>query len=90
MQLVYNVYLLLIVVVLSAVGCAGSEVSKVPPPNPLAETIRVESTDLTVTLLQIIGPDDEGTVFENPGWSEYILEIENLSTNPLTIQNVKI
>jgi hypothetical protein len=90
MQLRYHIYLLLTVLVLSAVGCAESEVSEVPPPNPLAETIRVESTDLTVTLLQIIGPDDEGTVIENPGWSEYILEIENLSTNPLTIQNVKI
>jgi hypothetical protein len=90
MQLRYYICLFLIVLVLSAVGCAGPEVSKVPPPNSLAETIRVESTDLTVTLLKIIGPDDEGTLIENPGWSEYILEIENLSTNPLAIQNVKI
>lgn len=84
------IYLFLSVLVLSAVGCTEPKVSKVPPPNPLAESIRVESTDLTVTLLKIIGPDDEGALIETSGWTEYILEIENLSTNPLTIQNVKI
>jgi len=90
MLLRYYTYLFLIILVLSAVGCAGTKVSKVSPPSPLAEPIRVESTDLTITLLKVIGPGEEGTLIENPGWSEYILEIDNLSTNPLTIHNVKI
>ena len=79
-----------VVVLISAAGCAGTQVSKGTPPNPLTEAIRVESTDLTVTLLNIIGQDEEGTLIENPGWSEYMLEIESHSSKLLTIHNVKI
>lgn len=86
----YYICLFLIVLVLFTLGCAGTKVSMAPSPNPLTEFIRVESTDLTITLLKIIGPDDEGTLIEDPGWSEYILEIENISANPLTIHDVKI
>jgi hypothetical protein len=45
---------------------------------------------LTVILLNISGQDEEGTLIENPGWSEYMLEIENHSSKFLTILNVKI
>lgn len=90
MPLRYYAYVFLTVLALSVIGCAGTKVSEVPPPSPLTEPIRIESTDLNITLLKVLGPDEEGTLIENPGWSEYILEIENLSTNPFTIHNVKI
>jgi hypothetical protein len=33
---------------------------------------------------------DKGTLIDDPGWREYVIEIENLSTNDLTVQDVKL
>ena len=46
--------------------------------------------DLAVTLIGIAEQGDDGTLVEDPGWREYIMAIENLSTNVLTVQNVKL
>jgi hypothetical protein len=90
MLLRYMIFLLLLVLGLSVIGCAGTKDSKSPYFNPLTEPIRVESPDLSISLLNIIEADEEGTLIKSPGWSEYILEIENHSTNILIIHNVKI
>ncbi len=85
-----HIFLCLIAVMLSTVGCAGNKVSQMSSPRFTTEPMQVESSDLTITVLNIIGQEEEGTLIENPGWSEYIFEIENHSTNLLTIDNVKI
>lgn len=90
MLLRYMIFLFLLIFGLSVIGCAGTQESKRLNFYPLTEPVRVESADLTISLLNILGPDDEGTLIESPGWSEYILEIENHSTNILIIHNVKI
>ena len=52
--------------------------------------ILVKSADIAVTLLTIFKQGSEGTLVEDPGWREYVIEIENLSTNVFTVQNVKL
>lgn len=70
-------------------GCAGS---KAPSAGGVTLTgpIRMQSADLAVTLVRIAGQGDKETLVEDPGWREYGIEIENLSTNPLTVLNVKL
>lgn len=50
----------------------------------------MQSADLAVTLVRIAGQGDKDTLVEDPGWREYGIEIENLSTKPLTVLNVKL
>ena len=80
----------LLVLTLTVVGCAGPEVSKAPSANSMAGPIRVQSADLAVALIRIAEQGNKETLIENPGWREYVIEIENLSTNALTVQNVKL
>ena len=80
----------LLVLTLSVVGCAGPMVSKAPSANSMAGPIRVSSADLAVALIRIAEQGNKGTLIEDPGWREYVIEIENLSTNALTVQNVKL
>lgn len=80
----------LLVFGLSVIGCAGTQDSKGQYFYPLTAPVQVKSDDLTISLLNILGTDGEGTLIENPGWSEYILAIENNGTNFLIIHNVKI
>ncbi len=80
----------LLVLTLSIVGCAGPMVSKAPSANSMAGPIRVSSAELAVALIRIAEQGNKGTLIEDPGWREYVIEIENLSTNALTVQNVKL
>ena len=80
----------LLVLTLSVVDCAGPMVSKVPSANTMAGPIRVSSADLAVALIRIVEQGNKETLIEDPGWREYVIEIENLSTNVLTVQNVKL
>ena len=80
----------LLVLTLSIVGCAGPMVSKAPSANSMAGPIRVSSADLAAALIRIAEQGNKGTLIEDPGWREYVIEIENLSTNALTVQNVKL
>jgi len=80
----------LLVLTLTVVGCAGPKVSKAPSASSMAGPIRVKSADLAVALIRITEQGNKGTLIEDPGWREYVIEIENLSTNDLTVQNVKL
>jgi hypothetical protein len=96
--LVFGVFMLLrsyfllplLVLTLTVVGCAGPKVSKSPSANSMIEPIRVKSADLAVALIGIAEQGDKGTLIQDPGWLEYVIEIENLSMNSLTVQNVKL
>lgn len=79
-------FLLLIVVI---AGCAGSTAPG-DAGVTLTSPIRRQTADLAVTLVRIAGPGDKETLVQDPGWREYGIEIENLSTNPLTVRNVKL
>ena len=84
-------YLLsLFVLTVAVAGCAGPEVAKVPRASSMASPIRVESADLAVALIRIADEGNKETLIEDPGWREYVIEIENLSRNDLTVQNVKL
>jgi hypothetical protein len=83
----YSFPLLLLVLIVTAVGCAGPKVQNA---NLLANPIQVTSADLAVALLRIYGQVDTKTLTEEYGWREYVIEIENVSTNVLTVQNVKL
>ena len=80
----------LLVLTLSVVGCAGPMVSRTPSASSMAGPIRVSSADLAVALIRIAEQGNKETLIEDPGWREYVIEIENLSTNALTVQNVKL
>jgi ethanolamine utilization microcompartment shell protein EutS len=52
--------------------------------------IQVKSADLAVALIRIAEQGKKGTLVEDPGWREYVIEIENISNSALTVQNVKL
>ena len=79
-----------IVLALTVVGCVEPKVSKAPSSKSMAGPIRVKTADLDVTLIRITEQGNEGTLIEDPGWREYVIEIENLSTKDLTVQNIKL
>lgn len=83
-------FLLLIISSLTLAGCAGQKATKQPPPITITKPIRAESKEMAVTLISIAGQENEETLIEDAGWHEYVLEIENLSTYSVTIQNVKL
>ncbi len=72
------------------VGCNGPEVEKEPVDNLTVAPIRVISVNISAALIRSAGHDTEGTLIEEPGWREYVMEFENLSTNILTVQNVRL
>jgi hypothetical protein len=87
-MLLHHFFLLpLIVLTLTAFGCAGP---KVPSANLMSNPIRMESANLAVTLIRIAEKGDIDTLVEDPGWCEYVIEIENISKIALTVQNVKL
>lgn len=86
----FRFFLSILLVTCTTVGCAGSKTATAPYPNVMIEPIRVRSTNLAVTLLGIAGQGSEGTLVEDPGWFEYVIEIENLSSSGFIIQNVKL
>lgn len=80
----------LLTLALTLVGCAGPKVSQTPGPFSTAEPIRVQSDDIVAVLIGIAKQGDQGTLIEDPGWREYVIEIENLSTNTFIVENVKL
>jgi hypothetical protein len=80
----------LLVLTVTGVGCAGPKASKAPNTISMEDPIRVQSADLAVALIRIDEKGNKETLVEDPGWLEYVIEIENLSTNALTVQNVKL
>ena len=79
-----------LVLTLTVVGCVEPKVSKAPSAKSMAGPIQVRSADLAVALIRISEKGDKGTLIKEPGWREYVFEIENLSKNDLTVQNVKL
>ncbi len=82
--------LFLLFPLLIAVGCAGPGASNAPPPPSIAKPIHVASADLAVTLTRVMGAGDKGSLVGDPGWHEYILDIENRGTGLLAINTVKL
>lgn len=83
-------FLALIATALGAAGCAGQKAKEPPRPKSNADAIWFESSDLRVTLIGILGMEHEGTLAEDPGWLEYVLDIDNRGRVPLTVRNVKL
>ena len=81
---------LFLVLTLTVVGCVEPKVSKAPSAKSMAGPIKVRSAELAVALIRITEKGDKGTLIKGPGWREYVFEIENLSKNDLTVQNVKL
>lgn len=79
-----------IVLTFSLVGCTEPKVSTEPTTYLMGAPIRVKSADLAVTLISIAQMGSEGTLIEDAGWREYVIEIENISTNVFTVENVKL
>jgi hypothetical protein len=71
-------------------GCAGPAAKQAPRPDPPVAPVRIESSELRVTLLRIMGAGSQGTLVQDQGWREYVLEIGNLGTKPVTVHNVKL
>jgi hypothetical protein len=80
-------FLPLFILSLTTAGCSGQKASS---PNSMANPIRVKSAGLALALIRIAEQGDKETLVEDPGWREYVIEIENISANDLTIQNVKL
>jgi hypothetical protein len=87
MLLRYYFILPLFILALTAAGCAGPKESSA---NSMAGPIRVKSAGLALALIRIAEQGDKETLVEDPSWREYVIEIENISTNALTVQNVKL
>ncbi len=87
MLLRYFFLLPLLVLTLTAVGCAGP---KAQSATSMANPIRMKSANLAVALIRIAEHGDKETLVEDPGWREYVIEIENISASALTVQNVKL
>lgn len=83
-------FLPLFALILTGVGCAGPKATKAPSAISILDPIRVQSADLAVALIRIAEKGNKETLVEDPGWLEYVIEIENLSANALTVQNVKL
>jgi len=74
----------LLVLVLTVLGCAGPEVSNAPSADAMADPVRVTSDDLDVALIKIAEQGNKGTLIQDCGWREYVIEIENISSNAIT------
>ena len=75
---------------LTLAGCAAQKTAEPLQSLTMKAPIRAASAEMTVALLSIVGQDHEETLIEDAGWHEYVLEIENLSEQSVTIQNVKL
>jgi hypothetical protein len=76
---------------LIAAGCAGTRVAEdAPIPAPAADFAQLESGNLRVALVTIRGEGDPEALVGDPGWREFVLDIENRSKAPLVVENVKL
>lgn len=77
--------------ILMASGCGGPRVSTLSGPKiERFDPIRMETAEVGVVLRAVARQGDEGAMIEDPGWREYMLEIQNRGTDVLTVQNVKL
>ncbi len=72
------------------VGCGGPQVGKHPSQYAMDKPIRVVSVDMEVSLMRIVHQGDDDTLIEDPGWSEFVLELKNTSGTPFIVMNVKL
>lgn len=76
---------------LIAVACAGRlQVAEEPVSVSTTNFTQLQSDDLRVALVAIKEKGDEETLVGDPGWREFVLDIENRSTAPLVLNNVKL
>jgi hypothetical protein len=85
-----NHTLFLIFSLLVATGCAGTSASNAPPPPAITKPIQAGSADISVTLIRVLGVGDKETLIRDPGWHEYILDIENRGRGRLLVHTVRI
>jgi ethanolamine utilization microcompartment shell protein EutS len=52
--------------------------------------VEFRSESLDIRLMGALGTGSEGTLVRDSGWAEYLLEINNRGTIPLTVRNVKL
>jgi hypothetical protein len=71
-------------------GCAGPEVAEKPYFVKTGDLLRFEPFELDIQVAGIIGVEHGDTLVEDPGWREYLFQIENHSDMPLTVKNVKL
>ena len=86
----FSLPLSLFVLIFTVFGCAEPKESQAPGTHAIVAPIRVQSTDLDVKLIRVAVQGSEATLIDDPGWREYVLEIENLSRDDFTVQNVKL
>jgi hypothetical protein len=67
----YYILLSIVGLPLIVAGCAGP---KAQSAASMAIPIRAASADLAVALIRTAGQGDEGSLVENPGWREYVIE----------------
>jgi hypothetical protein len=73
-----------------ATACAGPNTASAPAPAAIAGPIRAASVDAAATLIRIHGAGEKETLVQDPGWHEYVLEIENLGAGLMIIEDFKI
>lgn len=79
------------VLILAVSGCGGPRVSTLSGPKiERFDPIRTETAVVGVVLKAVARQGDEGALIEDPGWREYMLEIQNRGADVLTVQNVKL
>jgi len=80
----------LLLISLTLFKCAAPDAEKTPEANLIIKPIYVQSAILSVTLIRSAESGSQGSLIKEPGWRDYVLDIENLGTNSLTILNVKL
>jgi hypothetical protein len=83
-------YKILIALTMATAGCAHQGGGAVPDAVLLPDPIRVETAELRVSLIAVLVAGQAGTLVEDPGWREFIFDIENLSGSVLTVRTVKM
>ena len=80
----------LVLLIFVAAGCTPATVPREQDPTP-ATDIRVYRADgIRIRPIGARWVGDAGTPIKDPGWTEYILAIDNTGGEPLTIYNVKL
>jgi hypothetical protein len=83
-------WILLTVLSLLGAGCAAPPKAGGPSKVPSAPVSRFESPYLGLRLEGVLRAGDQGTLIKDPGWREYLIEVENRGKSPLVIHDVKL
>jgi len=81
---------ILVTLALTTAGCGGSKMAGKTEDPPRPQPITVQTPDIRVTWAGVLKEGDEGTLVKNKGWREYVLEIQNLTTDDLTVKDVRL